>query len=296
MNDETLGMPAYQWGLARTRRGADSALVVWRRSGSPQAWEAVVDGRTFDDLPEVLAAAGGDPERISRGAPIDVPDEALLSPLGRPRKIVCAGRNYHEHAAEGGVAPPAYPDLFGKWDTGLVGPYDDVTLPAESEQIDYESELAVVIGVTCRRVAPHDVARVIFGYTVSNDVSVRDYQFHTSSRVAGKVWDQLTPLGPVVVPASGLGGAAPDLRITGRFDGSAVQDARTSQMIFSPTDLISYISTLVTLQPGDLILTGTPSGVGFVREPALLLSDGNRFEVDIEGIGTLSNRFVRQSD
>jgi acylpyruvate hydrolase len=282
------------WGLARTIGADHSPLVIWRRGGEDRGWEANVAGRTFTDLPEILIAAGGDPHEISRGAEIFAPDETLLCPLGRPNKIICVGRNYLDHVAEAGNKSPAYPDLFNKWETGLVGPYDDVMLPPESDQIDYESELAIVIGASCRRIAPEDVAQVIFGYTIANDVSVRDYQFHTSSRFAGKAWDRLTPVGPVVVPAADLGGAYPDLRITGRFDGRTVQDARTSQLTFSPSQLIAYISTLVTLQPGDLILTGTPSGVGLFREPALMLSGGTRFDVDIEGIGVLSNRFVRE--
>ncbi|WP_051047339.1 fumarylacetoacetate hydrolase family protein [Nocardia asiatica] len=178
---------------------------------------ATVDGETFVDLPELLVAAGGELERIVAGVTVLVDSSTLLSPVARPRKIVCIGQNYMAHVSEAGrSAAPEYPDLSAKWDNALSGPYADIPLPPESDQIDFESELAVIIGKQCRRVVREDVATVVFGYTAANDGSARDYQFFTSQRTAGKAWDGLTPLGPMVVPADRLGGAEPICRSPGR--------------------------------------------------------------------------------
>ncbi|MBO4252327.1 fumarylacetoacetate hydrolase family protein [Streptomyces griseorubiginosus] len=279
-------------GLARVLHGGEP-MVVLRRHGATQARLALVDDDTFDDLPALLEAAEGDPAAISAGAVIDAPDSLLMSPVGRPGKIICVGQNYLAHVREGGRdAGPARPDLFAKWHTSLAAPFAELALPPESDQIDYESELAVVIGVRGRRIAIEDAESIVFGYTAANDVSVRDFQFHTSQRTAGKAWDGLTPLGPVVVPAAQLGGVRPDLGIAGTLDGMVLQDDRTSQLIFGIPELLAYITTVMTLEPGDLILTGTPAGVGFAREPKVLLRHGSEFEVRIEGIGALRNRFV----
>lgn len=281
-------------GLARTVTD-DGPVVVLRRDADPAASIALVDGQSHPDLPALLEAAAGDPSRITAGEALDAPDRALLPPVGRPGKIICIGQNYLDHVREGGRAGgPAHPDLFPKWHTCLSGPYSDVPLPAESDQIDYESELAVVIGRRARRVAAENASDVVFGYTAANDGSVRDYQVHTGQRTAGKAWDSLTPLGPVVVPAERLGGDRPDLAITGLFDGRVVQDDRTAKLLFGVPELIAYITTVMTLEPGDLILTGTPSGVGIARKPPLWLKDGSEFEVRIEGIGSLRNRYVTE--
>lgn len=218
-------------GLGRMRVNG-AAAVVLTASDFGQAAFATVEGRTFTDLPDLLAASDGDSSRIRPGDEIAVDNCEVLSPVGRPGKIICVGQNYRAHIAEGGrsEAPP-YPDLFVKWVNTLSAPGADIPLPRESEQIDYESELAIVIGRRGRRVPAEKVGDFVFGYTAANDGSVRDFQFHTSQRTAGKVWDALTPLGPVVVPAVTLGGVHPDLRITGLFNGEIVQDDRTSSMI-----------------------------------------------------------------
>ena len=141
---------------------------------------------------------------------------------------------------------------------------------------------------------PDRVSDVVFGFTAANDVSVRDYQFHTGQRTAGKAWDSMTPIGPVVVPSASLGGVRPDVRIQGTLNGVVMQDDRTSNLIFDVPQLVSYITTVMTLEPGDLILTGTPAGVGLVRKPPVLLRDGDEFEVRIAGIGAVKNTFVAE--
>ncbi|WP_330229187.1 fumarylacetoacetate hydrolase family protein [Nocardia sp. NBC_00508] len=286
--------PANHIGLARaTVRG--ERVMVFRRSGAASAFLAMVDDQTYADLPELLEAVGGNPDRIRRGPSVTVPDDDLLSPVGNPRKIICVGQNYLAHITETGRDQrPAYPDLFAKWATALCAPYADIPLPPESDQVDYESELAIVIGKRCRRIPEAQAATVVFGYTAANDGSVRDFQFHTAQRTAGKAWDALTPLGPVVVPAAHLGGARPDLRLTGRLNGERVQDDRTTNLLFGIPQLVAYITTFMTLEPGDVILTGTPAGVGLAQTPPRYLTDGDEFEVRIEGIGAIRNRCVRE--
>jgi len=231
---------------------------------------AVVGGSHFADAPELLEAAGGDPSAIGSGAPVHA--DRLLTPVARPGKVICIGVNYRAHAEETGRPLPEHPMLFPKWHTSLAGPDDEIPLPPESDKVDSEAELAVVIGRRCRRVSADDAAGVIFGYTAANDVSMRDFQRHTAQFTAGKAWDRSTPVGPYIVPAAELGGARPDVAITGTLNGERRQDSRTSDLIFGVPELIAYITTAMTLEPGDLILTGTPSGVVTPNDRASFLS------------------------
>jgi acylpyruvate hydrolase len=279
----------------RLIRAAVDALprVVVDEDGSTAV--ATVNGAEFEDLPELLDACGGDASRIESGRGVEVDDAALLRPLGAPGKIVCIGLNYRKHAAESGAPLPKFPMLFSKWTTALTDPGADIPLPPESSLVDWESELAFVFGRRCRRVSASDAADVVFGYTAANDVSMRDFQNHTSQFLAGKTWDRATPLGPAVVPAAELGGVTPDLAISGTLNGSTMQDSRTSDLIFSIPELVEYMTTLMTMEPGDVVLTGTPSGVGFAMTPPRGLSDGDVYDVEIEGIGRLRNRFVDEA-
>jgi acylpyruvate hydrolase len=231
---------------------------------------------------------------IAPGREVSMDEAGLLSAIGKPGKIVCIGLNYRRHAEESGQPLPQYPMLFAKWPTALTGPYAEIPLPPESELVDWECELAFVFGRRCRRVAAADAASVVYGYTAANDTSMRDFQMQTSQFVAGKTWDRATPLGPAVVPAAELGGVEPDLAITGRLNGEVVQDSRTSDLIFGIPRLVEYLTTIMTMEPGDVVLTGTPSGVGFAADPPRRLLDQDVFEVEIEGIGKLVNRFARE--
>jgi acylpyruvate hydrolase len=255
---------------------------------------ATVGGREFDDLPELLEACGGDAGAIAPGPAVEVSDEQLLSVAANPRKIVCIGLNYRLHAEESGAALPDAPILFPKWSTTLTGPFDEIPLPPESDRVDWESELTFVFGRRCRRVREADAADVVFGYTVANDVSMRDYQFKTTQWTAGKCWNRSTPVGPAVVTADELGGVEPDLAITGTLNGAVVQSSRTNDLIFSVPALVEYLTTIMTMEPGDLVLTGTPSGVGQSSKPPRFLENGDLFEAEIEGIGRLENRFVTE--
>jgi acylpyruvate hydrolase len=240
-------------------------------------------------VPSLLEAADGDASRIEPGAPVNA--ERPLTPVGRPGKVICIGVNYRAHAEETGRPLPEHPMLFPKWHTSLAGADDEIPLPPESDKVDYEAELTAVIGKRCRRVAAGEAESVLFGYTAANDVSMRDFQRHTAQFTAGKAWDRSTPVGPFVVPAAELGGARPDVAIAGSLNGERRQDSRTSDLIFGVPELIAYITTAMTLEPGDLILTGTPSGVGAASDPPRFLHDGDVYEVEIEGIGSLRNTF-----
>jgi acylpyruvate hydrolase len=205
----------------------------------------------------------------------------------RPPRIFCVGLNYSEHVEETKREVPEYPVLFPKFAGSLIGPFDDIVLPAESGQVDYEAELAVVIGVGGRRVSVDDAEQHILGYTVANDVTMRDYQYKTHQWMQGKAWDDSTPLGPALL----LPGEA-DLDSAGIrtiLNGQVMQDSDLSRLMFSIPTLISVISTFTQLLPGDVILTGTPGGVGFRRDPQVFLTDADTVTVEIDGVGAITN-------
>jgi len=253
---------------------------------------AEVEGETFSDLPELLQAAGGDATAIEPGEAISLSPSDLLSAVGRPAKVICIGLNYRLHAEESGAPLPSHPMLFPKWATSLTAPGRDIELPPESSFVDWEAELAFIFGRTCRRVPAEAAHEVVFGYTAANDVSMRDFQTHTTQFTAGKAWDACTPVGPVVVPVAEAGGIEPDLAIEGRLNGAVLQRSRTNDLIFGVPQLVAYITTVMTMAPGDIVLTGTPSGVGVAADPPRSLAAGETYEVSIEEIGSLANRFV----
>jgi 2-keto-4-pentenoate hydratase/2-oxohepta-3-ene-1,7-dioic acid hydratase in catechol pathway len=205
-----------------------------------------------------------------------------------PGKILCVGLNYRDHAEEQGVELPEEPILFAKFANALCGPGDPVVLPRESTHVDAEAELVVVIGKGGRRVSADGAVELVDCYTCANDVSARDLQFKDGQWLRGKGFDTFCPLGPRLVPATELGEAG-DLRIVQRLNGEPLQDSRTSQLVFGVRELVARASAVFTLEPGDVILTGTPAGVGYFRDPRVRLEPGDVVEVEIEGIGTLRN-------
>jgi acylpyruvate hydrolase len=232
---------------------------------------------------QVLAAPDLDHSRE-----LPVADLRLRPVIPHPGKVICVGLNYVAHAQEAGRDVPDYPVLFTKFADSLTGPYDPIPCPPESSAVDYEGELTVVIGSRARRVSRESALDVVAGVTVANDVSMRDFQNKTHQWLPGKAWDACTPVGPHLVTldeAGDLGGLT--LRTT--VNGETVQEACTALMIFDVPTLISVISQFATLEPGDLILTGTPSGVGFRREPPLLLAPGDVVCVEVDGIGRIEN-------
>ncbi|MDQ0680520.1 acylpyruvate hydrolase [Arthrobacter pascens] len=209
--------------------------------------------------------------------------------ITKPGKIICVGLNYRKHIQEMGRELPEYPTLFSKYAETLIGPTDDIELPEQDNAIDWEAELAVIIGKSGRHITERDAADHIAGYSVCNDVSMRTWQFRTKEWLQGKNWENSTPLGPVLVTTDEW---TPGSTITTRVDGELMQEASTGDLVHGPEFLVSYISTMITLHPGDVIITGTPGGVGHARQPQRYLGDGQVLETSIEGIGTLRNRAV----
>ncbi len=209
-----------------------------------------------------------------------------------PGKIICVGHNYRNHIKEMGREVPEYPTLFAKYAESLIGPNDDLALPQESDAVDWEAELAVVIGKTGRRIAEADAKDHIAGYAVLNDVSMRDYQFRTVQWLQGKTWEKSTPFGPALVTTDEFS-AGP--LMTSAVDGEIQQSTPTGDVVFTPEFLVSYISTIITLNPGDVIATGTPGGVGHARDPKRYLQEGQLLVTTIEGLGQLNNRVVKEA-
>jgi acylpyruvate hydrolase len=204
----------------------------------------------------------------------------------RPGKIVCVGLNYRTHIQEMGRELPTHPTLFAKFAEALIGPYDELVLPAESDAVDWEAELAVVIGRRVRRADGVGALAAIAGYAVLNDVSMRDWQFRTSEWLQGKTFEASTPFGPHLVTTDEV---APDAEIVCQLDGEVVQSSRISDLVFSPVELVRYISTILTLSPGDVIVTGTMGGVGHARKPPRYLRPGQKLITRIAGVGELAN-------
>jgi 2-keto-4-pentenoate hydratase/2-oxohepta-3-ene-1,7-dioic acid hydratase in catechol pathway len=214
-----------------------------------------------------------------------------LPPIKRPQKIICVGLNYREHATEQGVALPERPLLFSKWPNALIGPGDAIVLPAISSQVDFEAELGVVIGERVRGCPVERALDVVAGYVCVNDVSARDIQFLDGQWVRGKSLDTFAPVSALVAASE-----VPDpqaLRIRAILNGEVMQDSTTADMVFGVAELIAFITEAITLEPGDLIATGTPSGVGVFRDPQVFLKAGDEITIDIEGIGTLTNPVVQ---
>lgn len=220
-------------------------------------------------------------------AVVRVEDAFLGPPIPDPDKIICLGLNYRTHAEEIGFSIPTVPILFAKFRNSLTGPAGKVVLPEMSKEVDYEGELAVVIGDRCKNVSAENALAYVAGYMAFLDVSARDLQFRSGQWLSGKALDTFAPCGPALVV--GEIGDPQALEIVTRVNGQTLQQGNTRDMIFAVSDTVSYLSQLMTLEPGDIIATGTPEGVGFKRNPPIFLHAGDIVEVEIEGIGTLRN-------
>ena len=240
--------------------------------------DAFLDALRGDGAPAGVSALDG-------AAPV------LGPPLHDPGRFIGIGLNYLSHAREIGQAVPPEPPLFAKWANAITGPRADVRLPAQSQAVDYEVELGVVIGRRARQVAVKDALDYVFGYTVINDVSARDLQFRTGQWLAGKISDGFAPMGPAVVERADVG-PPHDLKLETWVNGELRQHGRTSDMIYDVPALISHLSHLITLEPGDVIATGTPPGVGMSRTPPSYLAAGDVVRMRITGVGVIENRFI----
>jgi acylpyruvate hydrolase len=243
-------------------------------------------------LPELIAL-GADLLRagksLAQSPAIDLNAVRLLPPVPVPPKIVCVGLNYDDHLQESGLKKPTYPEVFARFATSLIAHREPIRRSRESTALDYEAELAVVIGKPGRRIAREEALDHVAGYSLFNDATLRDYQLRTPQWTMGKNFDATGAFGPWLVTPDAAPPGAHGLRIQGRLNGHVMQDARTDQLIFSVPALIEMISVAMSLQPGDVIITGTPGGVGAARKPPVFMRPGDVFEVEIEGIGTLCN-------
>lgn len=226
---------------------------------------------------------------LRRGPVVDLDVVRVLPPVTAPEKIVCVGLNYRDHSAESGFAQPDFPTLFGRFNSSLIGHGAPIIRPLVSEQLDYEGELVAVIGKEARKVAEAEALTHVAGYSIFNDASIRDWQFKTPQWTAGKNFDGTGACGPFFVSADAVPPGCAGLTLTTRLNGQVVQQARIDDMVFPVAQVIAICSQFMTLRPGDLIVTGTPAGVGLGRKPPLWMRDGDICEVEITGLGVLSN-------
>ena len=262
--------------------------------------EAVrVDGTTATRLgPSDVGALLSQPDwravaEAAAGATVNLGHAAYAPVVTRPGKVVCVGLNYRGHILEMGRDLPQFPTLFSKYADTLIGAHDDIRRPVETDQLDWECELAVVIGTPVRRATTAEAEAAIAGFATLNDITARDWQFRTREWLQGKCWEATTPVGPwLVTPDELPGGARPTLAIRTEVDGEVVQEDNTGDLLFDPVALVEYVSTMVTLRPGDLVATGTPGGVGHARTPARYLTAGQKVVTEVEGLGRCENLVV----
>lgn len=272
-------------------------LATVRHQG--QTFAARIDGEaaTLLDVPDVgqLLALGDDGSGagVRELGTIPAATARFAPPVLTPSKIVCVGMNYRGHIEETGEPEPEYPTLFAKFADALIGASDPIVLPRDGERVDWEIELVAVVGREVRHADAEEAADAIAGFTVGNDVSVRDWQGRTTQWLQGKTFDSTTPVGPCIVTTDELG-AFPDLEIRCEVDGEVRQRSRTSDLLRSPAELVAYASAIVRLRPGDLVFTGTPAGTGIGHTPPLRLTAGQSVASSIEGIGALLNPCVAE--
>jgi acylpyruvate hydrolase len=240
-----------------------------------------------------LLADGGGPAAAERAgaAPVPASEARFATLIPQPSKVLCVGLNYRSHILETGRDLPEYPTLFAKFAQTLLGAHDDLVLPSVSDRVDWEVELGVVIGRPIYRATRDEAAAAIAGYTVTNDVSMRDWQRRTLQWLQGKMFERSTPAGPYLVTGDEVGDAA-DLEVRCEVDGTVMQQSRTSDLLFGPAEIAAYASQAITLLPGDLLLTGTPGGVGDARKPPVYLQPGQTLRTVVEGLGECVNRCV----
>jgi 2-keto-4-pentenoate hydratase/2-oxohepta-3-ene-1,7-dioic acid hydratase in catechol pathway len=247
----------------------------------------------YDSLLQVIQS-GARLDGLAVAAGQRLADVQLFAPIPRPPKLICVGLNYRDHAQETGAQIPKVPTIFNKFTTAVIGPGENVVLPKVSKAPDYEAEFAFVIGRGGRNIAAEDWQQHVFGYTLVNDVTARDYQRATSQWLMGKTFDTFAPMGPWIVTADEI--ADPhDLDIQMEINGEVLQDSNTRELIFKIPDLIAFLSSVFTLEPGDVVSTGTPAGVGFARKPPRYLHAGDEMVVRISAIGELRNPVVAEA-
>lgn len=269
-----------------TLRMGDSTVAVLVRD------DAAIEIEGASDVGELLARSDWRERALGSDGDAHALDEIVENRwapvIPRPGKIICVGLNYRSHIREMGRELPPYPTLFAKFPEALIGPFDEIALPSHADSaVDWEAELAIVIGAPVRDADDESAAAAIAGYSVINDVTMRDYQNRTLQWLQGKTFEGTAPFGPFLVTADDF---SPGPHIRCAVNGETVQDAPTDDLVFDPVALVGYISSIVTLQPGDVIASGTPGGVGHARTPARYLEDGDELVTEVDGIGILRNR------
>ena len=249
---------------------------------APRDLDAVIKAGQLDQLVALMAKAGDETHH-------QIGDITIGLPVAKPGKILCLGLNYMDHVAEGPFDKQPFPAIFMRSATSLVAANQPIIAPAVSETLDYEAELAVIIGKKCKNLTEANALDAIAGYSCFNDGSVREFQRHTIQWTMGKNFDKTGPFGPIMVTPDELPKAAAGLKIECRLNGQTVQSSTTDMMIFPVIETLVYITKALTLEPGDLVVMGTPSGVGHARKPPLWMKDGDLVEIEIEGIGILAN-------
>ena len=256
--------------------------------------DALVD-LGLPDVGAVLASPGGlETAARTAGARSSAAGVVFAPLVPRPGKVICVGLNYQKHIKEMGRDLPEYPTLFAKFTDALIGAHDDIHRPAETDQFDWEAELALVVGRPVRRADEAEAAAAIAGFTVLNDITCRDWQFRTREWLQGKNWDSTTPLGPYLVTSDEVGGSRPALDIRCEVNGQLMQQDNTGDLLFDPVDLVRYVSAMIRLNPGDIIATGTPGGVGHARKPQVFLRAGDTVVTEIAGVGRLENHVITE--
>jgi acylpyruvate hydrolase len=276
-------------------------IVHFEKEGVPgiaadegSGWHGLTERETgFPGTLSELIAQGADLIRTGRTLgemnAIDLNAVRIKPPVPKPPKILCVGLNYDDHLVESGLKKPIYPEIFGRFAKSLIAHGEPIRRPRESSALDYEAELAVIIGRGGRRIQRDRALDHVAGYSLFNDATIRDFQLRTPQWTMGKNFDGTGAFGPWLVTPDAVSPGAHGLRIQGRLNDQVMQDANTDQLIFGVSDLISMISIAMSLEPGDVIITGTPGGVGAARKPPVYMRPGDVFEVEIEGLGVLSN-------
>jgi acylpyruvate hydrolase len=283
-------------------------IIHFEKGGVPgiaaddgSGWHGITEHESgFPGTLPALIAQGADLVRIGRELlamhAMDLGTVRILPPVPRPPKILCVGLNYDDHLEESGLKKPVYPEIFARFATSLIAHSEPIRLPPESLTLDYEAELAVVIGRGGRRISHDRALDHVAGYSLFNDATIRDFQLRTPQWTMGKNFDGTGAFGPWLVTPDALPPGAHGLHIQGRLNGQVMQDSSIDKLIFSVPTLIELISVAISLEPGDVIITGTPGGVGAARKPPVYMKPGDVFEVEIEGMGVLSNPVQRESE
>ena len=282
-------------------------IVHFEKGGAPgiaaddgSGWHGLTERESGfpGTLPELIAQ-GSDLSRAGRDLlpmqAIDLNAVRILPPVPKPPKILCVGLNYDDHLEESGLKKPVYPEIFARFATSLIAHGNPIGLPPESSTLDYEAELAVVIGRGGRRIKRDRALDHVAGYSLFNDATIREFQLRTPQWTMGKNFDGTGAFGPWLVTSDALPPGAHGLRIQGRLNGRVMQESSTDKLIFNVSALIEMISVAISLEPGDVIITGTPGGVGAARKPPVFMQPGDVFEVEIERMGVLSNPVQRES-